>query len=468
MVGMGPGFGIPLWCKDLMIQKIGNRATAEKANAAIEGPVGDAIAKLDLTNAHFLLQNIQQELTAIHAETKETNERTKQIQTSINDLRIEPGKIRDALVAADMQLLRTLDFSKVRPSVIEAMLRQVAPGEKTSVARQFFANSIDSSDAIAWLQSAITAGLNPNLRVAADYYEHESMLNEAARAGNVNAVKMLLRSGASPHAYQELHLTSSSTTRFVFPLQAIASDEHLRLQTKQELAKAFMAAGIVVPRVVIKGDSYMSVMYSAKEQLEQAGLALGLTVAPTPTLCEQASTPICKSASARSGVDWCAAIAAMPKKLTYTSYGAETPLYDLQLRYLLSIEGDDAYFLGFINSIGVDYVVVQLSRDAASWKVLKFMEPQYAMGLCRKDDDGYQPTACWREIDLVRQGMSNVMKAASWGVTWAIGRDPCAPDKTSSTSPREDGDVERSGYARRSAGAMGAVVTPLEEAQANH
>jgi hypothetical protein len=348
-----------------------------------------------------------------------------------------------------MQVLRTLDFSKVRPSVIEASLRQIAPGEKTSVARQFFANAIDSSGAVAWLQSAIAAGLNPNLRVAADYYEHESMLNEAVRAGNVDAARMLLRSGASPHAYQDLHLTSYATTRFVFPLQGIASDEHLRLQTKQELAKAFIAAGTVVPKVVIKGDSYMSVMYSAKQQLEQAGAALGLPVAPTPTLCEQASTPICKNASARSGVDWCAAIAAMPKKLTYTSYGAETPLYDVQLRYLLSIEGDDAYFLGLVSSIGVDYVVVQVSRDASSWKVMKFMEPQYAMGLCRKDDDGYQPTACWREIDLVRQGTSNVMRSASWGVTWAISRDPCAPDKTSSTSPREDGDEARSLSVRR-------------------
>jgi hypothetical protein len=92
----------------------------------------------------------------------------------------------------------------------------------------------------------------------------------------------------------------------------------------------------------------------------------------------------------------------------------------------------------------VDYVVVQVSRDASSWKVLKFMEPESAMGLCRKDDDGYQPTACWREVDLVRQGTSNVMRAASLGVTWAMSRDPCAPDKTSSTSPREHDDAERS------------------------
>jgi hypothetical protein len=292
------------------------------------------------------------------------------------------------------------------------------------------------------------------------------MLNEAVRAGNVSATKMLLASGASPHAYQDLHLTSYATTRFMFPLQGIASDEHLQLRTKQELAKAFMAAGVVIPRVIVKGDSYMSVMFSAKQQMEQAGSTLGVALTPSPTLCEQTRTPICRNASAKSGVDWCAAIAAMPRKLTYTSYGTETPLYDIELRYLLSIDGGDAYFLGYLKSYGPEYVLVQVSRDASSWKVLRFMEPESAMGLCRKDDDGYQPTACWREVDLVRQGTSNVMRLASLGVTWAIVQDPCAPDKTSFTEPRADRDIERSLAAHRSERASGESANPLEEAQA--
>lgn len=76
--------------KDELVEMLTNQATAEKANAAVQGSVGDAIAKLDLTSARDQLEDIRKELKAIHADvgqvkqtTTETNERVKDIQQTI-------------------------------------------------------------------------------------------------------------------------------------------------------------------------------------------------------------------------------------------------------------------------------------------------------------------------------------------------------------------------------------------------
>src|SRR5262249_33987374 len=54
--------------RDQLFELLANRATADKANSAIDGAVGDAIARLDLTTAHDLLEDIHAQLKAIHSE----------------------------------------------------------------------------------------------------------------------------------------------------------------------------------------------------------------------------------------------------------------------------------------------------------------------------------------------------------------------------------------------------------------
>jgi len=80
--------------KDELVATLTNKATADKANAAVDGPVGDAIAKLDLASARDQLEDIRAQLKAIHTEvgevkqtTTETNERTKDIQKTLDEAR---------------------------------------------------------------------------------------------------------------------------------------------------------------------------------------------------------------------------------------------------------------------------------------------------------------------------------------------------------------------------------------------
>ena len=336
---------------------------------------------------------------------------------------------KNALLSADNATLRLLTAAATRPAVFEEALRQKAGDGDASVARRFFEATLNAPDAIAWLDDELTKGLNPNLTLAGSYYPKEGLLLEAMRASNAAALKTLLKHGASPHAYQDLFLTSYADTRFLFPLRFIANDDHMTLAEKQDLIKAFLEAGAVVPQPIAPkgGMGWPSVMYEAKNLQDEAAPKLGMKLAPTPTLCEQPARAICRSASERTKEDWCSLVAAVPKKLNFV-YGKSSPLYDVTLPYLLGIDQNRMYFLGLqVNSVDTDYLLVEVSKDGNSWTVLRFMSPASAMGLCRKDPDGFQPKDCWRRVTLHRVPGTDEMHFDDWGLAWKISADACAP-----------------------------------------
>jgi len=341
-------------------------------------------------------------------------------------LGVDLTSVKNALMSADVETLKLLSAAAIQPSMIEEAFRQRADGT-TSVARRFFENSADSAEAMNWFDSAL-ARVDPNLTIPADYYEREGILTEAMRAGNWPALKVLLARGASPHAYQNLFLTRYAETRFLFPLQYIADDDRLGLKEKQDLAKAFLAAGAVVPRAIppTGGMGWKSVMYAANRLQVETAPKLGMTLPVSPDFCAQQPNPICKQATSRLGEDWCAIVAAVPRKLTYAGGASSTPLYDVRLEYLLGIAGNKMYFLGLTKEIGYEYVLVEVSKDASSWTVLKLMSPEAGMGLCRKEADGVQADECWRRIPLRRVAGKDVMRFDDWGISWNVSKDDCS------------------------------------------
>jgi hypothetical protein len=324
-------------------------------------------------------------------------------------------------------VLRSLSAASLPAASIEEALRQRSGDGKSSVARRFFENSIRSSEAIAWFDSALAAGVDPNMTVPSDYYEQEGVLLEAMRAGNIAAAKALLRRGASPHAYQNLFLTASAQPRFLFPLRFIAEDDRITLNEKQDLAKAYLDAGAVIPKPLppAGGSGWDSTMLEVNNLQEKVAPQLGIKLTPTPTLCERPATAICK-VSSKKGEDWCAIVAATPKKLNFV-YGksSTSPLYDVSLVYLIGIAGNKAYYLALTKRITWDYVLVEVSKDASSWTVLRMMSPDSGMGLCKKDDNGYQPQECWRRIPLQRIAGTDEMRFEDWGLSWKVAKDSC-------------------------------------------
>ncbi len=327
--------------------------------------------------------------------------------------------------------LRSFTAAAVPAAGIEEAFRQRSGDGKSTIARRFFENSLRSSEALAWFDSALAAGVDPNMTVPSDYYGQEGVLLEAMRAGNIAAVKALLRRGASPHAYQNLFLTAAAQPRFLFPLRFVADDDRLSLSEKQDLAKAYLDAGAVVPKAVppTGGSGWDSTMLEVNNLQDKVAPGLGIKLPPTPTLCERPAGPICRAAS-RKGEDWCAVVAATPKKLNFVyGKGSSSPLYDVELTHLMSIAGNKAYYFALTKRITWDYVLVEVSKDASSWTVLRMMSPESGMGLCKKDDDGYQPQECWRRIALRRVAGTDEMRFEDWGLSWKISKDSCAPPR---------------------------------------
>ncbi len=338
---------------------------------------------------------------------------------------ISASTIKSAIVSLDVDALKRMTSDGVRGETFDEAFREFAGDGKTTVAQQFFENTLDSPSATAWLDDALAAGMDPNLTVASDYFAHEGILAIAMRAGNTAAAKELLRHGASPHAYEDLFLTSFTAPRFLFPLAGIVNDDRMSMADKQDLTKAYLDAGVVVPEALPAGDSSSTEMHEAADLRDAFNTKLGLKLTPSAACCKT-PTPICKNASARSGTDWCAAVAAMPKGLVFSSTpGQDSPFYNLTLAYLLAVVRNDAYFLGRIEfpnkAFGPDYVLVQLSKDASSWSVLKYMSPEAGMGICKKDDKEEEaPEWCWRKISLYRVAGTDQVRNDLFGITWKV------------------------------------------------
>ncbi|HZJ43589.1 MAG TPA: caspase family protein [Pyrinomonadaceae bacterium] len=336
---------------------------------------------------------------------------------------VDVTSVKNALMSIDLDVLKLLTTAKIQPSVIEEAFRQVS-SDGVTVARKFFDNSSKSPEAIKWFDSALGNGVDPNFTVPNDYYEREGVLIEAIRAANVPAIKVLLEHGASPHPYQNLFLTRYPLTRFLYPLRLIVDDDRLTLEEKQDLTKAFIKAGVVIPKVFDPGQSgWPSVMYEAKNLRDQDAPKLSINFSPSQPFCSQPENSVCKHA----GSDWCSAIAKMPNKLVFDfKKNSSSPLYDVTLLHLLSIQGNKAYFLGLTKYITYDYVLVEVAKDASSWTVLRYMAPESGMGLCKKDSDGSQPEYCWRRIPIHRVAGSDEMRFDDFGLSWRMSREECS------------------------------------------
>ena len=353
------------------------------------------------------------------------------VQRSINQLRMTIPNIAAALSSADVRFLKDATAAGVRPAEIEQGLRQKAADGKSTIAQEFFQSAAHAPEALAWFGSALKAGLDPNMTVPHDYYKQEGLLIAAMRAGNAKAVKLLLENGASPHAYQDLFLTRFEDPRFLYPLQSLAANDQFDLAEKQELAKAFIAAGVAIPDPApMKPGARPIPIENAKAIQDETAKQLGISLPVSPLCCQQPN-PICKQASTRTGEDWCAIVAAMPKSLNpaFPAGGGGTPIWDIKLRYLLAIRDNKAYFMGLRdldNSFtSVDYVLVEVSKDASSWTVLTFISPQAGMGLCKRDDssDTAAPAeTCWRELSLHRLPGTDEMRFDMYKLAWKIGK----------------------------------------------
>ena len=148
-----------------------------------------------------------------------------------------------------------------------------------------------------------------------------------------------------------------------------------------------------------------------------------MPLTPTPTLCEQPQTTVCKTASTRDKRDWCGIVRTMPRMIQVVNWLGDAPARIVELRYLLNIYGGKVYFLGF-DPNRVDYVLVEVSQDSSTWNVLVYTER--ASSLCHKVDPGDTgpPPSCWQGFTLLRVVGTDEMKSSIFG-SWNLKKADC-------------------------------------------
>ena len=408
--------------REKLLQTRSSPSGSKETMKALAGSLGDAIAKLDLTRAEGLLDKIDAQLKIMDKKLDTISEATQQTNEMLRKEQIAPAKIQVALASSDMSVLSLVQGANTSPAVIEEALRQPAEGRQETIAYRFFQTSQHSVVAMTWLEWALKVGLNPDMIVPNDYYESRGLLIEAMRAGNAKAMEVLLQYGASPHPFEDLWLTAYPRTRFLFPLSFIADDARYSQSEKQELAQAFQKAGLAIPDIPTIGGMGMTDEVYQVKQMRGKLAQLAIPVTTTPTLNQHAPNAICKNASKRTGTDWCSTLGTMPLLLQWNLDGGTPPLASIRLLYLLRIDRDTASFLGR-DSAYEDYIVVEVAKDGSTWNVLRFMEPEAGMGLCKKDGNSPQPDRCFRRVQLHRIANTDKMVLNYPGPSWTLIRD---------------------------------------------
>lgn len=282
---------------------------------------------------------------------------------------------------------------------------------RENVAFEFFKNSKGQKRALVWFASAVNSSLNPNMTVPRPYYEEQGILASALQAGNLEASKILLDAGASPHIYQTLWLTEYSLPLFLFPYSYLEKFSGFTSEEKETLAKAFIDAGAVVSLPV--GDnanhrSWAGQLAQVKRDQDEIRARYGLTIPVATSICEtNEERTLCRAASKYTGFNWCEFAETLPKSIRSrkTDFIEFT---NVELVRLINIVNDKAYVLANIFSgYRPGYGLVEISKDKRSWYIYKYIDPATGMGHCKKDSNGNTPKNCWRRVLLVEGGDNN-------------------------------------------------------------
>lgn len=235
-----------------------------------------------------------------------------------------------------------------------------------------------------WIRGLVAGGLDPDLVVANHYYRREALLAVAMGATNVPAMLALLRSGASPHPYQDLSGTEYPSTRLLAPLQYVLRD--FVGAEQGALREAFLSSGLVVSHSI--SNSYHN-HHLASEALS------GLPT--TPGLSEAETDPICERAGKRYYFDWCGylrGLAATIRFKTGTQECDPSGYCFANLTHTLFVGEERALLLAERQAFDDPPmpVVVEVTRESGQWYA---WEHGNSYG-CIPRDDGFESSICWR------------------------------------------------------------------------
>ncbi|MCK0095639.1 trypsin-like peptidase domain-containing protein [Yoonia sp. F2084L] len=279
-----------------------------------------------------------------------------------------------------------------KSAVGQCLLSETATPDRADTAMMFIlfdTGLADDTDCQAhyglWITKVLEAGLDPDLLITDRDGHARALLNMAIRDKSFIMTRALIQGGAAPNAYQDLNGRRGRRSIFTHPLEAVASQFADR--DAEVLWSALVDAGAVL--------------------LENPADAGTLSFPEPYSAPPSAVEPLCTRRDNQLGTAWCAAAEVLPpnfglrapeelrhNQVTHEGFAAFGPL-------LFATE-TQAYFSAWAMHVYSGKrapLVIEITPATGKWRAL-FHSESYG---CRIEDDGYEPSTCWRGFHAFSQ-----------------------------------------------------------------
>lgn len=293
-------------------------------------------------------------------------------------------------------------------------------GALKTTALDFFKATKNNPDFKSWFDKALTTTIDPQQRVTARDIEM-GLLNASFEAGNATAMLSLLDAGASPHSYQDLYNTKKREPFFLFPIHNVARSKEFTTEEKKTIIARMLKHNVSFIR------STPSVqLYSWKpERLEKEWLKrvyeeldknLGslTNTKRKPARLDAAyerDTSRCKTASARSDIDWCAVVDDVPAVINATLDSHHLYYFGIMfIQDLINISESSAYFqFTHLLGKGARFGILEVTRDSNKYIIRSFL--RHASLSLRSKCRTEKYSGCFAELTLERKSPTKMIAA---------------------------------------------------------
>ncbi len=324
---------------------------------------------------------------------------------------ISAENLTDALASANVAQLNRFVKAGATVAQFGIALAKSSNDGNHSIAEMFFEHSKGSAEAVAWLKSMLSRGLDPNLLVTDSYYEQHGLLTDAVKAGNATVVLALLEAGASPHSYQNVWLAGYSLPRFLFPYLSIQKSDRFTLSEKHMICEAMRQHGAVAMRFTpgVPGTNVTFQLSENERSFADAPIRSQTELVESPPDWDSTGSVI---AARATGFNWPDLVQKIPARFEPDmEKGQDIGLFWVEIRNLINVTNDRAYFLGVAQVHDPQFALIEISKDARQWAVYVFMPPSAGMGICHCDvGEKAPPTECWRKYPMTYDASSQIVK----------------------------------------------------------
>lgn len=279
------------------------------------------------------------------------------------------------LGAGDADTLKFLASAGVSNTQFEEAFR--------TKANSFFGNTIGTVQAIDWFKERLNSGLNPDLLVTDQKYNHVGLLYAALQTGNAEMAIALLEAGASPHPYQDLYFVKGRYPFFLYPVQGVLGLTNMSKASKHRITDLMIKNGAAFyspaasEHITLFGrdlehrQSSLDELQKALDDENSVGELSSVRRSIRLDFSFERDTRVCEAAERRTGEEWCSLMNTVPAIIS-SEDRKDSYFGALYVLGLISISDGKLYFK-VIHWIGNhEYGVLEVNREQDDFRFFKY------------------------------------------------------------------------------------------------